>query len=66
MSIAAVVERSPDIKMLDTVDEDQRPTRVGGSFIATWALPSMRDALRSEAQHPVPCHRIAIGWHLRT
>jgi hypothetical protein len=39
-----------------------RPARVWGSLIAPWALPNMRGAIRSEAQNPVRCRRITIGW----
>jgi hypothetical protein len=61
----AVVERSPDIEMHDTVDEDPDPRDSGeGGLIAPRAPLNMRGALNIEAKHPLRCHRIAIGWHL--
>jgi hypothetical protein len=40
--------------------------RLRGSLIAPRALPNMRGALRSEAKHPVSCHRITIRWYPET
>jgi hypothetical protein len=61
----AIVERSSDIEVPDTVDEDPDP-RDDENLIAPRALPNMRGTLRNEAKHHVRCHHIAIGWHLES
>jgi hypothetical protein len=59
MSITAV-ERSLDIEMPDTVDEDPYPRDFEGASFAPRALSTMRGALRSQAKHPLGAYSIIL------